>query len=164
MATISPGKDEFAVCDMQACHSWNVQCHRVFRVGRNPQGSLNSTPVPTQHPPNPNPTSEHDFPVLPELQQLWAVLTALRAVPCPPPSGAEPFPHPYLTLPWRSSKHRCLFSSCFWHSGSVVCFLVTSFIRFQWKLMLFLFLEFLARWKHDWCLCFIYMLSSEFRN
>lgn len=47
-----------------------------------------SNPGPAEH--QSNPMAEIGVPALPELWQLGAVPAALRAVPCPPPSGAQP--------------------------------------------------------------------------
>ena len=44
---------------------------------RGPTGSSRSTPGPTQDCPNPNPMSESNVPMFPELWQPWAVPTAL---------------------------------------------------------------------------------------
>jgi len=52
-----------------------------------------------QHHPNPIPMAESGVPTLSELRQLGAMPIALGAAPCPLLSGAQPSPHPHLSLP-----------------------------------------------------------------
>jgi len=52
--------------------------------------------------------AESSVPTLPELRQLGAVLTALGAAPCPPPSGAQPSPHPHLKQRYPGQTQRAV--------------------------------------------------------
>lgn len=63
--------------------------------------------------------------------------------------------NPGLTNSLNTVTARCFCSSYLWHSGSVVCFLITSFIIFNSELMAFLFQELFEGWKHYWGLCLI---------
>ena len=77
-----------------ACESiWPVRRplnHRLSQVGRDPQG----TPTPHSTTQNPNPVAEITVTTLPEIRHWGCAHCPGQPVPCPPPSGAEPFPGP----------------------------------------------------------------------
>jgi len=80
--------------------AWN---HRVSQFGWDPQGSLSQTSRSTQHHSNPNPTADSGVPALPELWKVRLCPLPWQPLPCPPPSGAQPFP---ATAPCRSLRPR----------------------------------------------------------
>ena len=93
----------------------SITSHRIIETGSIPswKGPTGITePNPRPHAAPPAPVCESGVPALPELRHRGRAHCPGQPVPCPPPSGAQPFPQPHPpspdTAPCRSlGPRRC---------------------------------------------------------
>ena len=80
----------------------SITSHRIIETGSIPswKGPTGITePNPRPHAAPPAPVCESGVPALPELRHRGRAHCPGQPVPCPPPSGAQPFPQPHPPSP-----------------------------------------------------------------